>query len=339
MSDRRKFIKQSVLLVGGSALFCRFLSSCSSDWYEKLTVVDDLCISCGDCVIECQYNALLLDNYASYSIDATTCSLCKSCVSVCVQGAISIPGITYNITTNKCTLCGDCESICETKAITISSGASTHRSYSIDNDDCVGCGDCIVACKKEGNAIDYIVENYSVNTNRCHGCVQKCSGVCDYNAISKVNGKAYIDIEKCVKCGDCFDKCSHRAINKAYVGINTSDCTNCGACYSVCGYAAIEKSTSEENSEHVSEINHLLCTDCGDCYAVCKEYAITEITDTGSVPQIHEDLCTSCGDCLNVCTELDAIEFDGTPAFINQQNCVSCGKCEIACRYKAIVYE
>ena len=54
------------------------------------------------------------------------------------------------------------------------------------------------ACEEKG---------YEVS-NMCKGCVaHPCMVVCPRGAISFVNGKSYIDQDKCIKCGTCIVKC------------------------------------------------------------------------------------------------------------------------------------
>jgi ferredoxin len=50
-----------------------------------------------------------------------------------------------------------------------------------------------------------------VNQQECIGC-NKCSGVCPYDAIRIINGKAVIDPSKCVECGRCVEVCPVNAI-------------------------------------------------------------------------------------------------------------------------------
>jgi len=51
----------------------------------------------------------------------------------------------------------------------------------------------------------------SVDEKRCIGC-NKCSGVCPYDAVRIINGKAVIDPSKCVECGRCVEVCPVNAI-------------------------------------------------------------------------------------------------------------------------------
>jgi ferredoxin len=52
---------------------------------------------------------------------------------------------------------------------------------------------------------------YEVNSSKCNGC-NKCVVQCPVNAITVINGKAYIDASECVGCGICVDICPRDAI-------------------------------------------------------------------------------------------------------------------------------
>ena len=61
------------------------------------------------------------------------------------------------------------------------------------------------ACEESG---------YEVS-DQCRGCVaHPCQEVCPRGAISMVNGRSYIDKEKCIKCGKCKAICPYDAIAK-----------------------------------------------------------------------------------------------------------------------------
>ena len=62
-----------------------------------------------------------------------------------------------------------------------------------------------MACRKER----YIVSDL------CRACIARpCQVNCPKNAISFVNGKAFIDQDLCIKCGRCHDVCPYSAIIK-----------------------------------------------------------------------------------------------------------------------------
>ncbi len=96
-------------------------------------------------------------------------------------------------------------------------------------------------------------------TNTCHGCLaHPCISVCPVGATSMQNGHSFIDQEKCIKCGKCFDVCPYNSIAKnerpcnAACGVNaitkdeidraviiTEKCVACGMCMVSCPFGAI----------------------------------------------------------------------------------------------------
>lgn len=102
-------------------------------------------------------------------------------------------------------------------------------------------------------------------TDACRNCVaHKCQSVCNFGAISYVDGRAYIDPDKCKECGMCNKVCPYNAIAEdmrpckkscptgalSYdaedlsAKITESKCVNCGACMSACPFGAIEDKSS-----------------------------------------------------------------------------------------------
>ncbi len=103
------------------------------------------------------------------------------------------------------------------------------------------------------------INKYTI-TEACRGCLQhKCMEACNCNAITRINGRAYIDQDACIECGLCKASCPYNAIsevmrpcrNACPTGaleiqkedrraiINSENCTNCGACMSACPFGAI----------------------------------------------------------------------------------------------------
>ena len=65
------------------------------------------------------------------------------------------------------------------------------------------------------SACDRCEDNVYMVTNACRGCVaHPCMEVCPKGAISRVNGRAVIDQDKCIKCGKCKAICPYEAIVK-----------------------------------------------------------------------------------------------------------------------------
>jgi len=329
LKGRRIFLKNGLKAMGGSILLGSYLSSCSESFYETLSIDKSLCIGCGDCEDVCNYNAIVTDGVSSYSINVDGCTFCSWCVNVCEDNAIQMPVKNYLINATQCSGCTECLPYCEYDALQINSNTYTIKSG------CIGCGDCITVCKYKGDAISYVVENYSVKSGQCHGCVERCSGVCSQGAISKKsNGKAYIDTSKCTKCGNCLKACSHNAITNAYVVIDDDKCVNCGDCYSACSNDQIEKSANSDTE--TSYINRDACTNCGSCIDNCPEDAIY-LEESGDYdPEILSESCTTCGKCYDACTEQNAISRTIATVSIDQTNCMKCNKCYDVCQYGAV---
>ena len=102
-------------------------------------------------------------------------------------------------------------------------------------------------------------------TDACRNCVaHKCQSSCNFGAISYVDGRAYIDPNKCRECGMCKKACPYDAIaedmrpckracptgaltynaDDLSVEIKEEKCVNCGACMAACPFGAIEDKSS-----------------------------------------------------------------------------------------------
>ncbi len=104
-------------------------------------------------------------------------------------------------------------------------------------------------------------ENQYEVTNKCMGCVaHPCREVCPRGAISMVNGKSYIDQEKCIKCGKCKSICPYDAISHQV-----------RPCAAACGVGAIK---SDEHGR--AYIDNDLCVSCGQCMVSCPFGAIAD---------------------------------------------------------------
>ena len=111
------------------------------------------------------------------------------------------------------------------------------------------------------SACDKCEDNKIEVTNMCHGCVaHPCMEVCPKGAISMVDGKAFIDQDKCIKCGKCIAICPYHAIAKRI-----------RPCAQACGINAIE---SDEQGRAM--INNDKCVSCGQCMASCPFGAIAD---------------------------------------------------------------
>lgn len=98
-------------------------------------------------------------------------------------------------------------------------------------------------------------------TNGCQNCLEHpCMEICPKNAISIKDGHAFIDEEKCIKCGMCTNVCEYNAIIKQE-----------RPCEKVCGMNAIK---SDEYGR--AEIDYDKCVSCGMCLVSCPFSAIID---------------------------------------------------------------
>ena len=109
-------------------------------------------------------------------------------------------------------------------------------------------------------------------TENCQNCLAaSCQKVCPRGAISFVNGKSYIDQDKCIKCGKCASACPYNAI------IHMER-----PCQAACGMDAIG---SDEHGRAV--INQTKCVSCGQCLVSCPFGAIA---DKGQIYQLIQSI-------------------------------------------------
>ena len=109
-------------------------------------------------------------------------------------------------------------------------------------------------------------------TESCQNCLAaSCQKVCPKGAISFVNGKSYIDKEKCIKCGKCEKACPYHAI----IHLERP-------CQAACGMDAIG---SDEHGRAV--IDQDKCVSCGQCLVSCPFGAIV---DKGQIFQVIQSI-------------------------------------------------
>ena len=109
-------------------------------------------------------------------------------------------------------------------------------------------------------------------TDSCQNCLAaSCQRVCPKEAISFVNGRSWIDPEKCIRCGKCASACSYHAI----IHLERP-------CQAACGMDAIG---SDEYGRAV--INQDKCVSCGQCLVSCPFGAIV---DKGQIFQVIQSI-------------------------------------------------
>lgn len=111
------------------------------------------------------------------------------------------------------------------------------------------------------SACNFCDDNKYMVSNFCQNCIaHPCMEVCPKDAVSQVNGAAFIDQDKCIKCGKCKSVCPYEAIIKKV-----------RPCAAACGVNAIE---NDKNGR--ATINPDKCVSCGMCMVSCPFGAIAD---------------------------------------------------------------
>lgn len=212
------------------------------------------------------------------------------------------------------------------------------------------CGACGYAgCDAYAAAL---AKDKSVKTNLCIPGKAKTA-----KKISEILNVEFADVlptKAHVKCGGTFDSSvyimeyqgphSCVACNSFYTGRKscTVGCLGFGDCVKVCKFGAL----SLENG--VAVVDYDLCTGCGACTKICpnnlirlskaqnKVYVGCLSHDKGAYTRkICKAGCIGCMKCQKTC-EYDAIVVVDNLASIDDDKCVSCGKCVEVCPTGAI---
>ena len=98
-------------------------------------------------------------------------------------------------------------------------------------------------------------------TNVCQGCLEHpCMSVCPRQAITRQNGQAHIDQDKCIRCGRCLKECKFNAIVRLE-----------RPCRKACGMDCIHSDGLGR-----ADIDYSKCTSCGQCMVSCPFGAISD---------------------------------------------------------------
>lgn len=154
------------------------------------------------------------------------------------------------------------------------------------------------------SACDQCPINRFTVTEACRGCIQhKCMEVCSAKAIARINGKSYIDQNKCRECGLCKKVCPYNAIVEVMrpckrvcptgaLEINPEDkramiknenCINCGACMASCPFGAIS------DKSYIVNVTKLL-RENKKVYAVVAPAITGQFGSTAKVGQVKNAL-------------------------------------------------
>lgn len=184
-----------------------------------------------------------------------------------------------------------------------------------------------------------------------YGCLGlgTCMDVCDFGAITVVDGIAHIDKDKCAGCGKCVKACPKVVIEmvpydqQVFVDCNSKDfgkavkeecstgCIGCQMCVKACPFDAM----TFENK--LAKIDYDKCKNCMICAEKCPTGAIYALLDTRKKAEIDEDKCVGCTICAKKCP-VGAIEGELKGAHkVDESKCIGCGLCEEKCPKDAIV--
>ncbi len=152
-----------------------------------------------------------------------------------------------------------------------------------------GISDCLAASKVAGGPVACGFGCFGLGT---------CVKVCKFDAIHIVDGKAVVDVEKCVNCGACKAACPRKLIETApadqKVFVNCASkakgqdvrkqcsigCIGCTLCTRKCPTGAI---TVQNN---LASIDYSKCTNCGACAEACPRKLIINL---GAKPAVAEE--------------------------------------------------
>ncbi|EJO5347674.1 4Fe-4S dicluster domain-containing protein [Clostridium botulinum] len=125
------------------------------------------------------------------------------------------------------------------------------------------------------SACDQCPINRFTVTEACRGCIQhKCMEVCSAKAIARINGKSYIDQNKCRECGLCKKVCPYNAIVEVM-----------RPCKKVCPTGALEINKEDKRAIIKKE----KCIQCGACMAACPFGAISDKSYIVSVAKLLKE--------------------------------------------------
>lgn len=116
-----------------------------------------------------------------------------------------------------------------------------------------------------------------------YGCLGlgDCISVCEFGALSLVDGNIVVDKEKCGGCGKCAAACP-----KGIISIENADAPYYVAC------------SNKEKGATARKQCTAACIGCKKCEKVCPTAAIT-VSDNLAV--IDPEKCTGCGECERNC--------------------------------------
>ena len=108
-----------------------------------------------------------------------------------------------------------------------------------------------------------------------------CVKACKFGAIEVVDGKAKVNVDKCVGCGACAAACPKKVISMMTAAVKP-----------------VVLCSSHDKGPVVMKACSAGCIGCTLCAKNCPEQAITM---DNLLPVINYDKCTGCGTCVEKC--------------------------------------
>ena len=165
--------------------------------------------------------------------------------------------------------------------------------------------------------------------------VLRCNGTCG----NRVSSQAEYDGAK---------TCSIANMSGAGQWLCSYGCLGYGDCANVCSFGAI----SIDAESGIASVNPDICTGCGACVKSCPRgllmlapktkpqrriWVACANRDKGPVARKSCSVaCIGCGKCVSACA-FDAITLENNLAYIDQEKCRLCRKCESVCPQHSIV--
>lgn len=239
----------------------------------RITLSQDMCVSCGLCEATCKGGAI---NAKKKSVLAENCVLCFNCIPACKRGGVKLEfrpkdAPKFNLSRRHFigaaggVVAGAGAAVIARKlekalppqschAPAMPPGAGNAKRF---HEKCVGCGICIREC--EGRVLAPSVGQYGLegfmqpvmdySRGSCVYTCNHCSNVCPAGALLPLTlevkqttriGLASVDANTCVGCGICASKCPVHAITvnrldgKNLASVSADYCIGCGVCQDVC---------------------------------------------------------------------------------------------------------
>jgi len=269
------------------------------------------------------------------------------------------PYVVFDL--EKCVFCGLCAPLCPVNAIEFKFNHKSikelpeYPEYSfeitLDDEKCIPCRYCELVCPTE--AIKANVK------------LQKKEEVVTYPGKNRgeipegLKGKIEIDEKKCIYCMLCSDFCDAVEIdetdpqpNRPYPGknlrINESKCDYCGLCERICPTEVFRITCDSEVERIVKDpeitgeavIKKEDCIACGWCVLCPVEAIKLKKFFEGEIKLQNLEKCdpSGCKACIKICPS-NAWYLPKDPKekiAVNQDLCLYCGSCELACPYDCI---